>query len=166
VRRPLLLAFVAAGLLLTVYIVFFRSSHERRIRARLDQLAEAVRVDSDELSPLPRAARIRDEFAEIFTEDARATVDDLDESLEGRDALVAAAIQAGAVYPSIEVSFDDVNVRVDGASADVKATARMTGATDGQNNREERRVTFQLKRTGCDWRIVSAIVAPRRTSGE
>jgi phosphoribosylformylglycinamidine synthase len=166
VRRALLLGFVAAGVALAVYLVFFRSSHERRIRARLDQLADAVRVDGDELSPLPRAARIRDEFAEIFTEDARATVADIDEGLEGRDALVVAAIQAGAVYPSVEVTFDDVNVRIDDASAEVKTTATMTGETGGQNNREERRVTFQLKRTGGDWRIVSAIVAPRRTSGE
>lgn len=166
-KRPLLLGFVAAVALTAIYMIFFGASDESRIRDRLDQLAAAVRIDEDELSPLPRAGRIRSEFADIFTKDASASVAELDETFDGPDAMAAAAAQLVGVYRSADVSFDDVTVRVDEAHADVKATATVTGARHGRSlSREELPVTLKLKKTDGDWKIVSAVVALQRDSNE
>lgn len=162
VNRSLLLGVAAAVAIAVVYVIFFRPSDEGRIRERLDQLAEAVRIDEEELSPLPRAARIRSAFMEIFTEDARATVAELDETLEGRQAIGLTATELRGAYQSAYVSFDNTKVRIDGKVAKVSATATVTGALSGRApSREELRVSLELSKADGDWRIVSAVVEPK-----
>jgi phosphoribosylformylglycinamidine synthase len=166
-KRSLLLGFIAAVVGAVIYVLFFGASDESRIRDRLDQLAAAVRIDEDELSPLPRAGRIRSELADIFTKDATASVAEMDETFEGRDAMAAAAAQIIGVYRSADVSFENVKVRIDEAAADVKATAAVTGARHGQGiTREELPVTLKLKKIEGDWKIVSAVVALRQGARE
>jgi len=166
-KRPLLLALLAAVAGTVIYILFFGASDESRIRDRLEQLAEAVRIDEDELSPLPRAGRIRSEFAEIFTTDASASVAEIDETFEGRDAMAAAAAQLVGRYRSADVSFMNIKVRIHEAAAEVKATAAVTGATHGQGaSREELPVTLKLKTIDGDWKITSAVVDLRQSSAD
>lgn len=166
-KRPLLLGFIAAVIGAAIYAIFFASFDESRIRNRIEQLAAAVRIDEDELSPLPRAGRIRKEFDDIFTMDATASLAELESSIEGRDAMVMAATQIVAVYRSADVSFDDVAVRINGDAAEVKAIADVSGATHRQGaSHDEMPVTLRLKKIDGDWRIVSAVVAPRRAPRE
>jgi uncharacterized protein (TIGR02246 family) len=161
VARSILLGLIAVGLAIAGYAIFFASSDEDQIEERLLRLADAVRVDSDELSPLTRAARVRDEFSEIFTEDARAAVAELDEDLEGRSAIIAAATQLGVAYQSATVDLSAIKVKIDGAAAEVKATATVTGAKHGAAmSREKRRTSFQMRKADGDWRIASAVVSP------
>lgn len=160
VARSILLCLIAVGLAIAGYAIFFASSDEEQIEERLLQLADAVRVDSDELSPLTRAARVRDEFSEIFTEDARAAVAEFDEDLDGRGAIIAAATQLGAAYQSASVDLSAIKVKLDGAAAEVRATATVTGAMHGQGtSREKRRTLFQMRKADDGWRIASAVVS-------
>lgn len=162
-KRWLPIGLVAAGVALAVYATFFWSSDEDRIRARLDQLAAAVRVGGGE-NPVFRQARLRGDFAEIFTKDARARVAEVAEGLQGRDALVGAATQLAGPYQTADVSLGGVGVRIDraGVTAEVDATATLTGVMHGQPpRRDERKVTFQLEKIDGDWMIVSATVAAR-----
>jgi phosphoribosylformylglycinamidine synthase len=162
-KRSLLLGFVAAVACAVIYVLFFGASDESRIRDRLNQLAAAVRIDEDELSPLPRAGRIRSEFTDIFTKDATASVAEIDETFEGRDAMAAAAVQIVSAYRSADVSFDNIKMRIDEAAAEVKATAVVTGARHGQGiTRDELPVILKLKKMEGDWKIVSAVVELRR----
>ncbi|HLM74457.1 MAG TPA: nuclear transport factor 2 family protein [Polyangiaceae bacterium] len=166
-KRSLLLGFIAAVVGAAIYVLFFGDSDESRIRDRLDQLAAAVRIDEDELSPLPRAGRIRTEFTDIFTKDATASVAEIDDTFEGRDAMAAAAVQIASVYRSADVSFDNVKVRIDEAAAEVKTTALVTGARHGQGiTRDELPVILKLKKMEGDWKLVSAVVELRRDPRE
>ncbi len=143
------------------------SSDEGKIRDRLVDLAEAVRVDDSELSPLVRQRRLGAELPGIFAEDASVDAEELGEEIRGRAAIIAAAAQLPAVYQSADVSFERVDVRVDagGATARATATAALMGAPHGQPpKREERRVAFQLSKIKGDWIIKSATVAPRESS--
>lgn len=147
----------------------FVSSDERKIRGQLVDLAEAVRIDDGELNPLVRHRRLSTELAEIVSEDASVSVEEVGEELRGRAEIIGAAAQLAAVYQSADVSFDRVNVRIDpsGATARATATAALLGAPHGQQpKREERRVTFQLSKIKGDWRIKSATVAPREAPGD
>jgi hypothetical protein len=167
VKRSILVAVIAAVVAATVYTIFFRASDESLIRERLAQLAAAIRIDKGEKSPIARAARVRSEFTEIFTADARASIEELDESLDGRDALVSAAAVLEASYQSLDVSFTGVTMRINGDAADAKATAKLTGASaDKVATRDEARVNLTLKKISCDWKVVSVSVSPRRGASD
>jgi uncharacterized protein (TIGR02246 family) len=164
VARSILLGLIAVGLAIAGYAMFFASSDEDEIEERLLRLADAVRVDSDELNPLTRAARVRSELSELFTEDARAVVAELDDDLEGRSAIIAAATQLGAAYQSASVDLSAIKVKIDGAAAEVRATATVTGAQHGQGvTREKRRTTFQMRKADGEWKIVESRAWPEPT---
>lgn len=167
-KRWLPLGLITVGVVLGVYALLFSPSEEDRIRERLVQLADAVRVDDRELNPLVRHGRIRKEFAEIFVKEAHVSVPEVRGRLTGRDELVAAATQAATVYQSAEVSFGDAEIRIDpaGMTAEVSATATVSGARHGQAvRRDELPVAIQLEKLDGDWKITSAKVA-RRERGD
>lgn len=168
VRRWFPLGVVVVAVVVAVYALFFMSSEEEQIRGRLDQLAEAVRIEEGELNPLVRQGRVREELEDLFTKGASASVAELEDDLQGRDAIISAAIQLAVVYQSAHVSFGDVKVRIDagGKAAKVSAVARVTGASHGQpSQREKRRVAFQLEKGEGGWRIASATVASAEVAG-
>lgn len=171
-RRSLALGVLAAALaaVAVVYALFFRLSDEERIRARLEQLAAVIRIDAGAQGAADvgaRAGRVQRVFAEVFTEDARAEVEEIEETLEGRPALVAAAVELGGAYSSADVRFDKVVVRVSGEAADVRAVGVVTGAERGKSAAEEEvSVRFQWKKLDGEWRITSAVVSPRRAAQE
>lgn len=160
-KRAPLLVLVLAALAAAIYMIFFRLSDEDRIRRRLDQVAYAVHIGPGEKSPISRAARIQKHFTEIFTQDATAIIEELDEGLEGRDALIAAAVQLGGAYTSATVSFDKVTVRINGPAAELRAIATVTGARQGASLRyEAMRVKLALRKIDGDFRVTSAVVGP------
>jgi phosphoribosylformylglycinamidine synthase len=161
-RRWLPVGLIVVGVALVLY-AFLRSSDEDQILDRLAQLAEAVRVEEGPSNPLVRHGHIRQEFAEIFSKEAHASVAEVAERLRGRDALAAAAAQLPSVYRSAHVSFGDVQVQIHqgGISAEAAASATVTGARHGDAlRRDERRVKFQLEKIDGEWKIISAIVEP------
>ncbi|WP_437631518.1 nuclear transport factor 2 family protein [Sorangium sp. So ce854] len=164
-KRWLPLGLIAVGVVLAVVALLFSPSEEDRIRARLTQLEDAVRVDDGAHNPLVRHGRVRKEFAEIFTKEASARIVELDERLGSRDDLTAAATQAAVVYQTADVSFGDTDIQVDpaGMTAGVTATATVTGARHGQPvRRDEVPVALRLEKIEGDWKIISATVHPRR----
>lgn len=164
-KRWLPLGLIAVGVVLAVVALLFSPSEEDRIRARLTQLEDAVRVDDGAHNPLVRHGRVRKEFAEIFTKEASARIVELDERLGSRDDLTAAATQAAVVYQTADVSFGDTDIQVDpaGMTAEVTATATVTGARHGQPvRRDEVPVALRLEKIEGDWKIISATVHPRR----
>ncbi|AUX46287.1 hypothetical protein SOCE26_077920 [Sorangium cellulosum] len=168
-KRWLPLGLIAAGVVLAAAALLSSSSEEERIRARLTQLSEAVRIDEGERNPLVRLGRVRGEFAEIFTKDARASVPELDGRISGRDELAAAAAKAVGLYQSADVSFGDAEIRIDeaGMTAEVAATATIAGARHGQPvRRDERPVTLRLEKIDDEWKIVSATVEAERGPGD
>jgi phosphoribosylformylglycinamidine synthase len=168
-KRWLPLGLIAAGLIGLVYAIFFWSSDEDQIRARLAQLADTVRISDGELNPVVRHGRIRQEFAEIFVKEVRAEVSELSEGLHGRNELAAAATQVAGAYRSADVSFGGVDIRIDrsGMTADVNASATVTGAQHGQPvRRDERQVSFQFEKIDGDWKIVSLTVAARQEAND
>lgn len=159
-RRWLPLSLILLGVALGLYALF-GSSDEDRIRERLDQLADAVRVHDGELNPIVRHGRIRQEFAEIFTKEASVVAPEVGEGLHGRDALSAAAAQLAGVYQSAHVSWGGVDIRIErgGLGAEVAATATITGSRHGQPlRRDERSVKLRLEEIDGDWKILSATV--------
>ncbi|KYG10651.1 hypothetical protein BE21_10760 [Sorangium cellulosum] len=168
-KRWLPLGLIALGAVLAAVALLLSPSDEDRIRDRLAQLADAVRIDDGERNPLVRHGRVRKEFAEIFTKEASARVVEISDRLSGRDELAAAATQAAVVYQTADVSFGDTEIQVDraGMTAEVTATATVTGAQHGQPaRRDELPVALRLEKVDGDWKIVSATVHPRRTPGD
>lgn len=168
-KRWLPLGLIALGVVLAVVALVRSPSEEDRIRERLVQLEDAVRIDEGERNPLVRHGRVRKEFAEIFTPEVTARVDDLDARIRGRDELTAAATKAVVLYQSADVSFGDVEVQIDpaGTVAEVLATATVTGARHGQPpRRDERPVKLRFEKLDGDWKIIAATVEPRRAPGD
>lgn len=172
VRRwlPVGLIGIAVCAALGAYATFGRSNEsESKIRGQLDDLAEAVRIDEGELSPLARQKRVGAELGEIFTEEASATIEEAGEELRGRPEIVAAAVQLITLYQSADVVFERVSVRIDpsGERARATAVAALTGAPHGEpRKRDERRVTFQLSKIKGDWKVTSAIIAPGKGAAD
>ncbi|WP_437875359.1 nuclear transport factor 2 family protein [Sorangium sp. So ce513] len=164
-KRWLPLGLIAVGVVLAVVALLFSPSEEDRIRARLTQLEDAVRIDDGAHNPLVRHGRVRKEFAEIFTKEASARIVEIGNRLGSRDELTAAATQAAVVYQTADVSFGDTDIQVDpaGMTAEVTATATVSGARHGQPvRRDEVPVALRLEKVDGDWKIVSATVHPRR----
>lgn len=167
-KRWLPLGLIAVGVVLAVVALLLSPSEEDRIRERLAQLEDAVRIDDGERNPLVRHGRVRKEFAEIFTKEASARIVEIDDRLSGRDDLTAAATQAAIVYQTADVRFDGTDIQVDpaGMTAEVTATATVTGARHGQPvRRDELPVALRMEKVEGDWKIVSATVHPRRAPG-
>lgn len=168
-KRWLPIVLIAAGILGLVYALFFWSTDEDLIRGKLAQLADAVRVTEDERNPLVRLGRVRQAFSEVFTKEATAAVPEHGEALHGRDALVQAAVGIGNIYQSADVSYSDMDLRIDpgGISAGVTCSATLTGARHGQPiQRDDRRVRFQLEKIDGDWKIVSVSITSGEPGGE
>ena len=152
-----LLAVALAGLF---YVVLLRETDEERIRRRLTELAEAVRVDASESDKAARPLRIRKTFARVFSSGVRVQIPDV--SASNLDDLTELAIVAGASLRSAELRFARVRVLVSpgarSASVDTEATLTTTGLTGGAT-RDTRKLDVRFQNLDGDWRI--AAVLPR-----
>lgn len=157
----------AAVLLAIAALVWWRISDvspEARIRAQLDRLAKAVRVDAQE-SLLQRRARVQSELEEVLTKEVIFDVPELSDQHSGRGALVDVATQAAAVWSQATIDVSDVRITIapskKNATAETKATLVGTRRDGATNERDERAVTFELVLDG-DWRVSAIHVSPRR----
>jgi ketosteroid isomerase-like protein len=132
-------------------------SEEQRIRARLDEIVDAVNAPSaDGLAKLADAARL----ASFFTEDVAIDPGAPYPALRGRDAIVAAAAAAGRAAGGFELSFVDVQIAAgdggDTATAHLTLTLTWTNAQTGAPTMDAREVELALRKEAGEWRVAGA----------
>mgnify|MGYP001156165517 CR=1 FL=1 len=151
---------VVAGVAL--YLTFFRSSDEERIRKVLGELVEAVAIkDGDTI--ISRTARVRSGLRKIVDEDVRVNVAELSIDVRGRDKLEEQAIKVGLLYQSAACSLASMSIKLDPQAtvATVDAVALVTATRGGERQVDKRDVHFLLRKDD-DWKISTIDVAPRR----
>jgi hypothetical protein len=168
VKRWLAIAAVVLGLGAVLYAVFAAPSDEEEIRAQLDRLALVVGVTADEKNPVIRGARLKREFAEIFTEDVAVSIPELTSLRSGRDELAAVGARAGTYFQTADVSISQIDIEIDGAKtrAQVRSVATLTGSRGGELERDERRVRFEFVQRDGDWLIDAVRVGSRPSDSE
>jgi hypothetical protein len=158
------IALGGAGVLLIGYALFFRRGDDEKIRRKITDLAEAVRMTEGETNVVVRGGRIQSAFSEIFAKDVRVVIPDLGPLGSTRKELAGVAAQTGLRFQSAEVSFDGVSVAIEPSktAASASANGTFTGFEHGSGiRRETRKVEFRFDKIDGDWRIVSLDVAPR-----
>lgn len=138
---------VLIGLAALVYWQFFPSD-ERRIRGRLDDLAETLTDDGAEgLAQVARIARLARYVTTDVTVDLGPT---LNEQLQGRDMLVAAAGRVQQTARTVVVEFVDVQVSVTPERGE--ASTYLTGKASGIDERGE--TVTDARELEMSWRLV------------
>lgn len=159
-KRWIAVGGIAVGVGLVGYALLSRDTDEERIRARLDQLTTAVRVDRGE-NALARGARVRRAFDEVLARDVVMRIPDMPDPEPGRSALLVLAMHAGQRYRTAEVELSDTSIRLDAArnAANVKSEATLTATDPSGLHRQNRHVLFRFTRTADGWRVSSIQVS-------
>jgi ketosteroid isomerase-like protein len=165
VSRRMLAGLVAAVSLAGLAWFFFGDSDERKIRARLDELANAVETKQDE-SIVFRALRLRKVFDEVFEPEASLRAPELQDATGVKD-LTALAAAAPRHFGDLDVNIGKVDLHIEPAANQARATAEVivSGTMGGELRRDERAVTFMLRKRDGEWRIELIEVAEKREAG-
>jgi hypothetical protein len=161
-RRWLVALACAVVASVALYLTFFRSSDEDRIRKVLGELAKVVAVkDGDTI--ISRTARVRGGLEGIVDDDVRVNVAELNIDVRGRAKLEENAIKAGLLYQSADCALTSVSIKLDPQAtvATVDAVALVTASRGGERRVDKRDVHFLLRKDG-GWKISTIDVAPRR----
>jgi hypothetical protein len=158
--RVLLAAIVAGALAVGAYFVW-RPSDESRIRAQLERLAVAVRIqDADaQANPIARLAHVNGEVDALFEPEARVNVPELTDLGSGhasRRELAELVAGAPRYVKTFDVGFGSVTIKMDDArtTAFVGAIAKVNVVQrDGAVDRGERAVDVHFARNDGTWVI-------------
>lgn len=167
-RRYLPLLGIALGLAIAIYALFFSESDEDEIRALLERLEVAARVSSDDTNLVVRAARIKGEFAEIFTKEVTFDIPELSSMNAGRAELTGLAAKAPQLWQTATIDLDDLNIAVnDEALGAVAVGNAVLDATrlNGQLERDDRKVSISLEKIEGKWQIVAVTVSAKDNAG-
>lgn len=139
----------------------FRDSDETKIRARLDQIADAVAAKQGE-SIAFRALRLRRIFEEAFEPEASVRAAELPDTSGVKD-LTALAVSAPRLYGDLDVNVRVTDIHVESAANQARATAevKVSGNVDGELRRDERNAVFVLRKRDGEWRIELIDVAEK-----
>lgn len=155
---------VACALVASValYLTFFRTSEEERIRKVLDELARVVAIKEGD-TIISRTARVRSGLRPLVDDDVRVNVGELNIDVRGRAKLEEDAIKVGLLYQRADCDLTNVRIKLDPQAtvATVDAVARVTASRGGERQVDKRDVHFLLRKDG-DWKISTIDVAPRR----
>jgi hypothetical protein len=138
-------------------------SDERRLRSRLNELAQAASVPAGE-QELGRAARLG-RLGRLLSSDVVLDAGEPLGSVTGRESLLGLAAQFGSFSTGLRVELHDVTVVVgdDHRTARVEARAVATErAADGQETVEMRDVLLELTKTDEGWQLGRVTVVPER----
>lgn len=130
-------------------------SEARRIRQRLDELAETASIEAGEppLVRMSRAARI----GRYFIEDAVVDLGDPFRPIRGREAVIGAAARIPVRQEGVTFEFVDVQVVVppDEQTATVRLTAQSSGLDfrTGDHVIEARELDMTLRQLEGEWLI-------------
>ena len=142
-----------------------RPTDESRIRAKLNDLAAAVRItDADmQTNPIGRLAHVSGAFEPLFDRDVRVSVPELTTLGAGRRELAQLVTGAPRYVRTFEVGFDSVTVKIDDAqtSALVGATANVRALDrEGRTRNDKRAVDFRFAKPDGEWIITTLSVWP------
>jgi hypothetical protein len=140
-------------LLAVAWLMLWRywPSDEAEIRAALSELAGALEK-REGAKVLALVGKTRSLEA-LFTGDCRIDIGRPVRSLEGREALVSSFQAYWRMLSEMHVEFGALSVRVDGASATTRLTARVYLPDRAGKKREERRLELLWRRVDGEWRI-------------
>jgi hypothetical protein len=158
---------IGIGLIIAVYALFFSSSEEDKIRAKLDLLETAVAVEG-QTNPVVRGARIKDAFSAIFIKQVAVEIPELTQAKTGRTELVGLATQAPLAYETVSVDLGGLEIRLDqtALSAVAFGDAVLTGTRrSGELQRDDRQVSLRFDKIDGDWLIVSLTVSAKDEIG-
>lgn len=144
-------AFAVAALVAVAWGAYlFWPSDERKVRGRLDALAEVLNErPRDGLGMVAQTAQL----TTFFTEDVILEPGGRAGAIRGRERLLALASRAPAVR-EFEIDFVDVSVEVTGETAASRMTATLTSRPDPAESEsvDAREIDVQWRRED-DWRI-------------
>ncbi len=138
-----------------VYYFFFYQNDERAIQKRFDLVAENFSKDSDEskLVTIKRLATIE----RVFTKNVHFEIEN--RSMAGEYSSREIARRAGGIrslFTNLTLKFYDVDIDLQGLTAAVMATARITGPKkNGEQVAETRELEFGLQKKDGDWFIAA-----------
>jgi hypothetical protein len=132
-----------------------RDDDERQIRARIDQIAQAVGSPGGE-DPGQHRARVERALGEAVAPDVLAKVTDHPELVRGRAALVELAVRAGADPrgSALRVAHVDVSLAEDRRTARVRLDAELSRPGD-ELHKDLRSVVLGFESAGGAWRVSS-----------
>jgi hypothetical protein len=165
-RRLALTALAVIAVAFGSWLLFFRSSDEALIRAKLAKLAKETRVTAEDTStnPIGRFAHVNDAFKTLFDRDVRVSIPEVPGIQSGRKDLAEAVTNAPRVVRTFEVDFSEIEIKLDDAKAGalVGATATIHAIEQGGVTRDDKRaVDFRFAKTDGDWLITSLTVWPK-----
>jgi phosphoribosylformylglycinamidine synthase len=149
---------VVLGLTIAIYALFFAESDEDKIRARLDQLEDAIRVTADDTNVLVRTAHVKKEFSEIFVKEVSIEISELTDVRAGRDELVALAGNAPQIYRTASVDLDGLTINIDESKTSALAYGDVTllaTLQSGEVKRDTRTVSMRIDKIDGEWVIVA-----------
>jgi ketosteroid isomerase-like protein len=151
-RRAIVIA-VALAAAIAGYLYW--ASDERQIRRLLDGVADAVTQHEGEggVAGLAEVAGLTRYLAPDVTFEPGAPF----APIAGAQDLVSTAGRVRAVMASVELTFADVQIAVDGHSASVRATARLAlRDRNGDDSVETRDAQIALEKRDTGWVIATA----------
>lgn len=155
VNKWVLLAGILLGMgLIVLGINAWPSSDEEAIAAKLSKLEEAIAVEGEE-NPVMRLGRLRREFEEIFEDDVRVHIPEINQQTRGRRQLADLGARGPVLYSKLTVAFTGQETIVDSANKSAKTTtmAKLAGSRGGDYRSDERRVRIEWSRASGEWLI-------------
>ena len=162
-NRRALIVIGSLALALSLFALFFRGSDEDAVRETVKRAANAVKVVEGE-NPVLRATRVRSELVDVLVPDVAVSIPELTDVTKGRDPLIGAAIGAGQLWSSAEISVSFGRVQVDGDAASAQVEATLSAQRGGGTERDVRKCSFRLLRRDGKFRISEVTVYPREPS--
>ena len=151
-KRPLIIV-LALGAVIGAYLYW--ASDERQIRRLLDGVAAAVTQEEGAggVAGLAEVAGLTRYLAPDVTFEPGAPF----RAITGAQDIVSTVGRLRAVMATVELTFSDIEVAVDGGTASVRTTARLTlRDRDGAQSVETRNAQIALEERDAGWVITTA----------
>jgi hypothetical protein len=158
--RRTLLAGVAAGWIGIIGWLVLSDSDEEKIRARLDELAQALSSAPDENMAF-RGLRLKALFEKALEQNVRFDAPELP-ATSGAQELAQMAASAPRFFGELEVSVGDTEISIDEKKTEARAVSEVTASGSSEElRRDTRRVRFLLRKRDGDWRVARIDVEPK-----
>lgn len=155
---------IVLGVAIAVYALFFSETDEEKIQALLERFEDAVAVTPDDTNLVLRAARVKKELSEIFTQEVSFDIPELSSVSSGRDEFIGLAAKAPQIWRAGEIDLSALSITVDeaGVAAVAVGDARLNATRqDGQIQRDARKVSISLEKIEGAWKIVALTVSAK-----
>lgn len=164
-KNKIALALAAILVAAIVYVLFFRTSDEDRIRQKLTALESAVKSGASASEIASRPLRIREAFARVFAPRVQVDVPEIQAGEQPREKLADQVASSEERIHGLDVDFEKVHVEIDPraqpprADVDALATVKGTGRGDGLRRRNVYQVTLHLEEIQEEWRVTRIAAA-------